>query len=403
MAAPVRRVNVRPAALGFSSRPPIVLSSPGPFLLAVLAHRRGATDLSRDDSPSGPSRSRLVGSAVRERARHQQPARRLQIASNRLMYRWTILRRHSMRQARRNSLRHSLSLQLSVERRPTRSSTETREEIFERGSNPSEVWHGRTARVRDATAHLVDRLAALVARPSLRLEPLSLSCASDHALSAGAAHSRTRACMLLLDYTLAGRCGLALATPARRHMTLAVRSAGPRPALRCTPPDGCSLACCRAFCATICSQMTIPGAILGFSSSCARRCASRGRAGSMRGASTRPTCFLPFWEVEAGRLPGAAVLPLAASAAHLAAPNSSPTLSAWLHVLGVGTGSLRGDQERSVATWLLRMSATLRDVRPRRRLDSRPRAGPRAGHLGRQHRPHAGRRLRAAPGRQGAR
>ena len=53
--------------------------------------------------------------------------------------------------------------------------------------------------------------------------------------------------MLLLDYTLAGRCGLALATPARRHMTLAVRSAGPRPALRCTPTDGCSLACCRAF------------------------------------------------------------------------------------------------------------------------------------------------------------
>jgi hypothetical protein len=40
-------------------------------------------------------------------------------------------------------------------------------------------------------------------------------------------------------------------------------------------------------------QATIPFTILGFSSSCARRCAPRGRTGSMRGAGSRRAFFSP--------------------------------------------------------------------------------------------------------------
>ena len=199
MAAPVRRVNVRPAALGFSSRHPIVLSSPGPFLLVIFGpsarrHGLGARRFAlRPESQSARRERRRV------RAGAAEVARRLQIASERLLHRRVSTHAHSNERHDRDLLTDALTFPATDELPSTRPSAEPREEIFERGSNPSEVWHGRTARVRDATAHLVDRLAALVARPSLRLEPLSLSCASDHALSAGAAHSRTRACMLLLD------------------------------------------------------------------------------------------------------------------------------------------------------------------------------------------------------------
>ena len=61
-----------------------------------------------------------------------------------------------------------------------------------------------------------------------RLQPLSLSCGPVHALSAGVAHSTRRACTLLLDYKLAQRYGLALATPVRRRVALAARSAARR-------------------------------------------------------------------------------------------------------------------------------------------------------------------------------
>ena len=61
-----------------------------------------------------------------------------------------------------------------------------------------------------------------------RLQPLSLSCGSIDALSAGVAHSTRRACTLLLNYKLAQRYSLALATPVRRHVTLAARSAARR-------------------------------------------------------------------------------------------------------------------------------------------------------------------------------
>ena len=40
-------------------------------------------------------------------------------------------------------------------------------------------------------------------------------------------------------------------------------------------------------------QASIPGAIFGFSSSCGRRCAPRGRTGSMRGAGSRRAFFSP--------------------------------------------------------------------------------------------------------------
>ena len=60
------------------------------------------------------------------------------------------------------------------------------------------------------------------------LQPLSLSCGSIDALSAGVAHSTRRACTLLLNYKLAQRYSLALATPVRRHVTLAARSAARR-------------------------------------------------------------------------------------------------------------------------------------------------------------------------------
>ena len=61
-----------------------------------------------------------------------------------------------------------------------------------------------------------------------RLQPLSLRAALFTALSAGVAHSTRRACTLLLDYKLAQRYGLALATPVRRRVTLTARSAARR-------------------------------------------------------------------------------------------------------------------------------------------------------------------------------
>ena len=60
------------------------------------------------------------------------------------------------------------------ERLPARPSTELREEIFHVDSNPSEVWHARTARVGRAIAHLLGCLAARLSHSSLPLEPLSL-------------------------------------------------------------------------------------------------------------------------------------------------------------------------------------------------------------------------------------
>jgi hypothetical protein len=125
--------------------------------------------------------------------------------------------------------------------------------------------------------------------------------------------------------------------------------------------------------------------------------------GQHAGSGLTARVFFPVWGV-AGLHPSRAVaLPLAAAAAHLAAPNSSPALGPRLGVLGVAIGSLGGDAERSAGTWLLRAAAKPRAVRGPRRLDSRPRAGPRARCLGRRRRRHAGRRLRASPGPLGAR
>ena len=84
-----------------------------------------------------------------------------------------------------------------------RPSTELREEIFHFAANASEVRHARTARVRGAIAHLFGRLAALVARSVLPVQPTVLRL--SYALSAGAAHSSWRACKLVFDYKLAQR------------------------------------------------------------------------------------------------------------------------------------------------------------------------------------------------------
>ena len=62
------------------------------------------------------------------------------------------------------------------------------------------------------------------------------ACGSVHAplgrRSALNVNSTRRACTLLLDYKLAQRYGLALATPVRRRVTLAARSAARRRAMR---------------------------------------------------------------------------------------------------------------------------------------------------------------------------
>ena len=70
--------------------------------------------------------------------------------------------------------RRSLVQGAHSERLPARPSTDLREEIFKRGSNPSEVWHACTARVGRAIAHLLGCLAARLSHSSLPLEPLSL-------------------------------------------------------------------------------------------------------------------------------------------------------------------------------------------------------------------------------------
>ena len=59
-------------------------------------------------------------------------------------------------------------------------------------------------------------------------------------LSAGVAHLRWRTCTSLIDYKLDQRYGLALRTPARRHVTLAARSAAAPRAPRRRPLRWCS-------------------------------------------------------------------------------------------------------------------------------------------------------------------
>ena len=125
--------------------------------------------------------------------------------------------------------------------------------------------------------------------------------------------------------------------------------------------------------------------------------------GQYAGSGLMARVFFPVREAAGLYHSEAAALPLAAAAANLAAPNSSPALGPRLGVLGVAIGSLGGDAERSAATWLLRAASKPRAVRGPRRLDSCPRAGPRARYLGRRRRRHAGRRLRASPGPLGAR
>ena len=52
-----------------------------------------------------------------------------------------------------------------------------------RVANPSEIWHGRTARVRDATAHRRAPFAAFLTRSNLRLRPLALQGSTGACLS----------------------------------------------------------------------------------------------------------------------------------------------------------------------------------------------------------------------------
>ena len=72
----------------------------------------------------------------------------------------------------------SLTSRAADERLPAQPSTELREEIFHFAADASEVRHARTARVRGAIAHLFGRLAALVARSVLPVQPLPPFCGS---------------------------------------------------------------------------------------------------------------------------------------------------------------------------------------------------------------------------------
>ena len=101
------------------------------------------------------------------RIAHHKRARRLQIASQRLLYRVAMLQKSSTRLAIRNSLRHRLPLQFSIHMLAARRSAQLREDIFPRASSPSAVWHARTARARGTVAHNAALLAVLIARSGL--------------------------------------------------------------------------------------------------------------------------------------------------------------------------------------------------------------------------------------------
>ena len=176
------------------------------------------------------------------------------------------------------------------------------EEIFQRASVASEVWHARTARARRAIAHLLGRLAARIARSSLR-------CRLSHRRAAlfmpSRQAQRAQGCALArCCSTTSSPEGTALPSPRQRAAT----GPSPRPLPVLSPRFGAHpliAALSRAAepsCATPWSQTTIPAAFFTCLSARARWCPAGGGSGSARGARARRS-HLPAFGVLCCRVP----------------------------------------------------------------------------------------------------